>query len=50
MTDRDFYELLLKLDSNIGPGIDNLDVKILKSAAHIISEHLASLFNQSLNQ
>ena len=48
ITDREVYELLLKLDSNKGPGIDNLDVKSLKSVAHIISKHLTSLFNQSI--
>ena len=50
ITDREVYEHLLKLDSNKGPGIDNVDVKSLKSVAHIISEHLASLFNQSIQK
>ena len=50
ITDREVYELLLKLDSNKGAGIDNLDAKTLKSVAHIISEHLASLFNQSIQR
>ena len=50
VTDREVYEILLKLDSNKGPGIDNLDTKSLKSIAHIISEHLALLFNQSINE
>ena len=50
ITDREVYELLLNLDSNKGPGIDNLDVKTLKSVAHIISEQLASLFNQSIQK
>ena len=49
-TDREVYEILLKLDSNKGPGTDNLDTKSLKSIAHIISEHLASLFNQSIDK
>ena len=49
VTDREVYEILLKLDSNKGPGTDNIDTKSLKSIAHIISEHLASLFNQSIN-
>ena len=42
------YELILKLDTSKGPGTDNLDIKSLKSIAHIISTHLASLFNQSI--
>ena len=48
ITDREVYELLLKLDSKKGPGTDNIDTKSLKSIAHIISVHLASLFNQSI--
>ena len=48
ITDREVYELLLKLDSNKEPDIDNFDIKSLKSIANIISEHLASLFNQSI--
>ena len=47
-TEREIYELILKLDSNKGPGTDNLDIKSLKSVANIISSHLASLFNQSI--
>ena len=50
VSDREVYEILLKLDSNKGPGTDNLDTKSLKSIAHVISEHLASLFNQSIKQ
>ena len=46
VSDREVYEILLKLDSNKGPGTDNLDTKSLKSISHVISEHLASLFNQ----
>ena len=42
------YELILKLDSNKGPGTDNLDAKSLKSISNSISTHLASLFNQSI--
>ena len=49
-TDREIYELILKLNTNKGPGIDNLDAKTLKSIAHIISPHLAILFNQCINE
>ena len=49
ITERQVYELILKLDANKGPGTDNLDIKSLKSIANIISEHLASLFNQSIS-
>ena len=49
-TDREVYELILKLDSNKGPGIDNLDVKSIKSIAHIVSPHLAILFNQCMDE
>ena len=47
-TDREVYELILKLDSSKGPGIDNMDIKSLKSVANIISPHLSSLFNLSI--
>ena len=47
-SEREIYELILKLDSTKGPGIDNLDIKSLKSISHIISSHLASLFNSSI--
>ena len=47
-SEREIYELILKLDSSKGPGIDNLDIKSLKSISHIISSHLASLFNSSI--
>ena len=50
INEREVYELILKLDPVKGPGIDNLDVKSLKSISHIISPHLTSLFNQSLVQ
>ena len=48
ITERQVYELILKLDSNKGPGTDKLDIKSLKSIANVISIHLASLFNQSI--
>ena len=48
ITDRQVYELILKLDSTKGPGTDNLDIKSLKSIANIISTHLTILFNESL--
>ena len=44
-TEREIYELLLKLDIHKGPGIDCLDVKSIKSISHIISPRLAILFN-----
>ena len=37
ITERQVYELILKLDSNKGPGTDKLDIKSLKSIANIIS-------------
>ena len=43
ITDRQVYELILKLDSTKGPGTDNLDTKSLKSIANIISTHLTIL-------
>ena len=49
-TDREIYELILKLDPTKGPGTDNIDVKSLKSIANIISPHLSSLFNLSITQ
>ena len=49
-TEREVYELILKLDSNKGPGTDNIDTKSLKSIANIISKHLSVLFNQSIIQ
>ena len=48
ITERQIYELILKLDSTKGPGTDNLDIKSLKSIANIISKHLEILFNDSL--
>ena len=48
ITERELYELILQLDTSKGPGTDNLDTKSLKSIANIISSHLASLFNQSI--
>ena len=47
--DREVYELILKLDKNKGPGIDHIDVKSLKSIAHIISNHLSILFNECIS-
>ena len=49
-TDREIYEKILQLDSTKGPGLDNFDIKSLKSIADIISPHLAHLFNQSIKQ
>ena len=49
-TQREVYETILKLDPSKGPGVDNLDVKSLKSIADVISSHLAPLFNQSMQQ
>ena len=46
VSEREVYELILKLDINKGPGIDGLDIKSLKSIAHIIAPHLSLLFNQ----
>ena len=48
ITDRQVYELILKLDSTKGPGTDNINTKSLKSIANIISTHLTILFNESL--
>ena len=48
ITELQIYELILKLDSTKGPGTDNLDIKSLKSIANVISNHLTSLFNESL--
>ena len=48
ITERQVYELILKLDSTKGPGTDELDTKSLKSISNIISKHLTSLFNKSL--
>ena len=48
ITQRQVYELILRLDSTKGPGIDNIDIKSLKSIANIISHHLTSLFNDSI--
>ena len=50
INEREVYENILKLDSNKGPGIDNFDVKILKSIADIISSHLCILFNTSIEK
>ena len=47
-SEREIYELILKLDSTKGPGTDNIDIKSLKSISNVISSHLASLFNDSL--
>ena len=49
-SEREIYEALLKLDISKGPGIDNLDVKTIKSIAHIISPHLATIFNQCIEE
>ena len=49
-SDREIYEVILKLNVNKGPGIDTLDVKSIKSIAHVISPHLALLFNQCINE
>ena len=50
ITEREIYELILKLDSSKGPDTDNIDIKLLKSIANIISTHLSILFNQSIIQ
>ena len=50
ITEREIYENILKLDNTKGPGIDNFDVKILKSIADIISSHLCILFNLSIEK
>ena len=44
----EIYEAILKLDINKGPGLDDLDVKSIKSIANIISPHLCILYNLSL--
>ena len=49
-SEREVYELILKLDSSKGPGTDNIDTKSLKSIANIISKHLSLLFNQSIKE
>ena len=49
-SEREVYENILQLDSTKGPGLDNFDIKSLKSIADIISPHLACLFNQSIEQ
>ena len=48
ITEREIYESILKLDVSKGPGIDNIDVKILKYIADLIAGNLASLFNLSI--
>ena len=48
-SEREVYELILKLDSTKGPGTDNIDTKSLKSIANVIASHLASLFNDSMS-
>ena len=50
VTEREIYETLLKLDPNKGPGIDELDIKSLKSIANIIAPHLQILFNLSMSE
>lgn len=49
ITQREVYEEIIKLDKNKGPGIDDLNVKALKYVADIISDHLCSLFNSTLD-
>ena len=46
ITGREVY----KLDTNKGPGTDDLDVKIIKSIADIISPHITNLFNESIKE
>ena len=48
ITNIEVYESLLKLDKNKGPGLDNLDVKSIKAIANVISPHLCTLFNDSI--
>ena len=48
LTNTEVYERLLNLDINKGAGLDNLDVKSVKSVANIISPHLCILFNLSI--
>ena len=48
ISEREIYEEILKLDQNKGPGFDNLDIKSMKSIANIISPHLCTLFNSSI--
>jgi hypothetical protein len=50
ITEREIYEGILKLDSNKGPGTDELDVKSLKQISDIIAPHLENLFNRSIEQ
>ena len=50
LTEREIYETILKLDSNKGPGIDEIDIKSLKSIANIIAPHLEILFNHSISE
>ena len=40
MDDIEVYETILKLDSNKGPGPDNIHVKALKFVANKIAPHL----------
>ena len=48
VTETEVYEGILNLDSNKGPGTDELDIKSLKSIANIIAPHLTKLFNESI--
>ena len=50
VTDREVYETLLKLDPNKGPGIDELDIKSMKSIGNIIAPHLEALYNLSISE
>ena len=50
ITEREIYEGILKLDSNKGPGTDELDVKSLKQISSIIAPHLNYLFNRSIKE
>ena len=50
VNEREVYENILKLDNNKGPGIDNIDTKSIKLIADIISPHLTSLFNLSVEE
>ena len=50
ITEMEIYTGILKLDSNKGPGTDELDVKSLKMIANTIAPHLQKLFNRSLEE
>ena len=44
------YDIINKLNSNKGPGPDEISAKILKSTANIIAPHLSILFNECIRQ